>query len=199
MSFKPEVTTGSDPKFYDNALAFATREEAEANAKDLFGRWTLCTGWRAVESTDPVTHSYMGGVLRDPIVTPPCKGLNCGVTDGVSHSPECRAEHDACCDGVAAKRVFKLTGGIAALVRVCEDDKPERSAIWLGPERGAVVDVREHTMAQAGWPQAVQDSINAHFKIVFDLEHEGRADLSTPSPRAVYVDALQPWTVEVAA
>lgn len=65
MSFKPEVTTGSDPKFYDNALAFATREEAENNARDLFGRWTLCTGWRAVESTDPVTHTFIDGVLGD--------------------------------------------------------------------------------------------------------------------------------------
>lgn len=63
MSFKPEVRTGSDPKFYGNALAFATREEAEANAKDLYGRWTLCTGWQAVESDEPVTHTYVGGVL----------------------------------------------------------------------------------------------------------------------------------------
>lgn len=62
-SWKPEVTTGSDPTFYGNALAFATREEAEANAKDLFGRWMLCTGWRAVESDEPVTHTYVDGVL----------------------------------------------------------------------------------------------------------------------------------------
>jgi hypothetical protein len=26
-----------------------------------------------------------------------CKGTNCGCTDGVSHSAECRAEHDALC------------------------------------------------------------------------------------------------------
>lgn len=64
MSFKPQVTTGSDPKFYGNALAFATREEAEANAKDLFARWTLCTGHRAVESDEPVSHTYVDGVLK---------------------------------------------------------------------------------------------------------------------------------------
>lgn len=29
--------------------------------------------------------------------TPPCKGTNCGATDGVSHSQECRAEHDKLC------------------------------------------------------------------------------------------------------
>jgi len=63
MSFKPQVTTGSDPKFYGNALAFATREEAEANAKDLFRRWTLCTGYRAAESDEPATHTYVDGVL----------------------------------------------------------------------------------------------------------------------------------------
>lgn len=164
MSWKPEVTTGSDPKFYGNALAFATREEAEANAHDLFGRWTLCTGWRAVESEDPVSHTFVDGVLGD-----------------------------------VPKRVFKLTAGIAALVRVCEDGMPERSAIYMGAERGVVVDVRDYPMTEVGWPQEVQDSISAHFKTVFDLEHEKRADLSTPSPRAVYVDALQPWMVEVPA
>jgi hypothetical protein len=63
MSFKPEVTQGSDPKFYGNALAFATMAEAEASARDLFRRWTLCTGWRGVESDEPVTHTYVDGVL----------------------------------------------------------------------------------------------------------------------------------------
>lgn len=102
MSFKPEVRTGTDPKFYDNNLAFATREEAERSARDLMNRWMLVVECRAVESDQPVTHSYMGGVLRSPIVTPPCKGTNCGATDGVSHSPECHAEHDAACNGSAA-------------------------------------------------------------------------------------------------
>ena len=63
MSFKPEFTTGSDPKFYGNALTFATREEAEANAKSLYGRWMICTGFQTVESDEPVTHTYIDGVL----------------------------------------------------------------------------------------------------------------------------------------
>lgn len=63
MSFKPQVKTGSDPTYYGNALAFATREEAEANARDLMDRWLLVTDYRAVESTDPVTHTYIDGVL----------------------------------------------------------------------------------------------------------------------------------------
>lgn len=67
MSFKPQVTTGNDPTFYGNALAFATREEAEASAKDLYGRWTLCTGHRAIESDEPVSHTYVDGVLGDAV------------------------------------------------------------------------------------------------------------------------------------
>jgi len=65
MSYKPEVRTGTDPKFYGNALAFATYEEALTNARDLSYRWMLVTEYRAVESTDPVTHTYIDGVLGD--------------------------------------------------------------------------------------------------------------------------------------
>lgn len=37
------------------------------------------------------------GVLVQPVVSrlPACKGTNCGCTDGVSHSKECREEYDA--------------------------------------------------------------------------------------------------------
>jgi hypothetical protein len=55
-SWKPEVRTGSDPKFYGNNLAFATREEAERNAKDLMSRWMLVVEWRVVESDQPVNY-----------------------------------------------------------------------------------------------------------------------------------------------
>jgi hypothetical protein len=33
--------------------------------------------------------------IEDKLI-PPCKGRNCGATDGVSHSPECRGEHESC-------------------------------------------------------------------------------------------------------
>lgn len=56
MSWKPEVRTGSDPKFYDNSLAFATREEAERSATDLMRRWFLVVDCRAVESDQPVNY-----------------------------------------------------------------------------------------------------------------------------------------------
>lgn len=52
-------------------------------------------------------------------------------------------------------------------------------------------------LSQSGWPQEVQDSINAWFTHVFSLEHEGRADLSTPSPRAVFMDNAKPWTINI--
>jgi len=64
VSWKPQVKTGIDPKWYGNALAFATKEEAEANARDLFARWTLCIDHRAVESTEPVNYSYIDGKLE---------------------------------------------------------------------------------------------------------------------------------------
>lgn len=48
-SFAPEVQTGGDPKFYGNMLRFATKEEAEAYAKDLMSRWTLVTDYRYAE------------------------------------------------------------------------------------------------------------------------------------------------------
>ena len=63
MSFNPEVQTGNDPKFYGNALAFATRQEAMENARDLMNRWMLVVDYRAVESTDPATHTWVAGQL----------------------------------------------------------------------------------------------------------------------------------------
>lgn len=62
-SWKPMVRTGRDPKFCGNALAFATHEEARQNAADLADRWHLVVEYRAEESTDPVTHTYVDGVL----------------------------------------------------------------------------------------------------------------------------------------
>jgi hypothetical protein len=34
-----------------------------------------------------------------PVMVAPCKGMNCGATDGVSHSIECEAEHSAAIAG----------------------------------------------------------------------------------------------------
>lgn len=63
MGWKPEVQTFGDPKYYDNALRFATKEEAEASARDLSRRWMLVENWRAVESDDPVNYILNEGEL----------------------------------------------------------------------------------------------------------------------------------------
>ena len=55
MSFAPEVTTDNSGKFYGNALRFATREEAEANA-NLFAK-------TQIPMTDPVNYQWVFGNL----------------------------------------------------------------------------------------------------------------------------------------
>lgn len=56
MSYKPVVTTGNDPKWYDNALRFETQEEALYSARDLMNRWMLVVACDAHESDDPVNY-----------------------------------------------------------------------------------------------------------------------------------------------
>lgn len=62
-SWKPEVVADSSGQFFGNALRFATREEAEAQVRDLAGRWMLVTDTRVVESDDPVNYRYVGHEL----------------------------------------------------------------------------------------------------------------------------------------
>jgi len=56
MSLRPMVKVGNE--WAGNAVRFATREEAEASASDLYSRWTLCVGHRADESDDPVNCAW---------------------------------------------------------------------------------------------------------------------------------------------
>jgi len=59
VSWKPEVqTAGNGDKWSSNALRFATKEEAEANAKNLMSRWLLVTATRAFPSSDPVNYRW---------------------------------------------------------------------------------------------------------------------------------------------
>ena len=64
MSFKPEVIADTSGKWYGNALCFATREEAEANVRDLMMRWFAVRETRVVESDDPVKFRYIDGRLE---------------------------------------------------------------------------------------------------------------------------------------
>lgn len=56
MSYRPMVSTGG--AFAGNALRFATREEAEASACDLYRRWTMCVAYGVDESDDPVNYEW---------------------------------------------------------------------------------------------------------------------------------------------
>jgi len=62
-SYKPVVRTGSDPKFYDNSLRFATHEEALQSAQDLMGCWMLVVECGVQESEDPVNYAIKDGVM----------------------------------------------------------------------------------------------------------------------------------------
>ena len=65
MSWKPEVIADSTGKWYDNALRFATREEAAASARELSMRWLAVRDWQATESSDPVTHRWVNSHLLE--------------------------------------------------------------------------------------------------------------------------------------
>jgi len=55
-NFKPTVRVSGSEKFDTNALVFATKEEAEASARDLYARWTLCVDFSTMETDDPVNY-----------------------------------------------------------------------------------------------------------------------------------------------
>ena len=64
MSWKPEISTDGGKTFGQNWQAFATKDEAEIMAKDIFGRWMLATDYRVVESDEPVNYEIVNGALR---------------------------------------------------------------------------------------------------------------------------------------
>ena len=63
MSFKPSVSTDGGTTFNENNLAFATREEAEASARDLMARWMLVTDCRVIESDQAVNYAIKDNVM----------------------------------------------------------------------------------------------------------------------------------------
>lgn len=62
MSFKPMIQTADNSDYYPNSTAFATREEAERAAKDIYTRWWSATDWRVDESDQPVNYTVVNGV-----------------------------------------------------------------------------------------------------------------------------------------
>ena len=64
MNYRPEISTDGGKSFGQNAQVFATKEEAEAMAKDIFSRWMLATDYRAVETEDPVNYRIVDNKLE---------------------------------------------------------------------------------------------------------------------------------------
>lgn len=64
MSWKPEVAVSGESGWHGNALRFATKEEAEANVRNLMSRWMLVTDTRVTESSDPVNYKWIDGRLE---------------------------------------------------------------------------------------------------------------------------------------
>lgn len=60
MSYKAWMTFKDEPPA-TNSLAFATKEEAEAYGSDLYGRWTIPTGYEVRESDEPVNYRWVDG------------------------------------------------------------------------------------------------------------------------------------------
>ena len=60
MSYKAEVIADSTGKWCGNGLRFPTWSQAFSYGEDLGTRWTAVTEMRAVESDDPVTHTWDG-------------------------------------------------------------------------------------------------------------------------------------------
>jgi hypothetical protein len=64
MHFRPMVNVAGR-EWAGNALVFASREEAEANARNLMGRWLLVTDYRVDEIDAPVNYKWIdGGLVR---------------------------------------------------------------------------------------------------------------------------------------
>jgi hypothetical protein len=65
MSFKVEILTANDPKFYCNALRFETESEADRYGLDLILRWTGSRDYRVVSSEMPVNYKMTdAGIVR---------------------------------------------------------------------------------------------------------------------------------------
>jgi hypothetical protein len=62
MSWAPMVKVVNDPKWYTNALRYATREEAEADAYNLSQRWTAVVSHGIEERDDPVNRRWEPGL-----------------------------------------------------------------------------------------------------------------------------------------
>jgi len=66
MAYRPMVFVQG--QWAGNACVFATREEAEAAARDIYSRWTLCEGHRADECDGVVNCEWDGGIKHLEVI-----------------------------------------------------------------------------------------------------------------------------------
>jgi hypothetical protein len=73
VSYAAEVIADDTGRWTGNQMRFPTEVEAMAYATALSWRWIAVREWRAVPSTDPVTHAIINGqVMRvTPAATTP--------------------------------------------------------------------------------------------------------------------------------
>jgi len=83
---------------------------------------------RAAEDGSAFAITLPAAPVQEPVTYPPCKGMNCGCTDGVSHSAECQAEHAA---AIAGGQFVKL-----------EPTPPAAQRQRAVPEGYALVDIQ---------------------------------------------------------
>ena len=57
-SYAPQVIADSSNQWTGNGLRFATKEEAEANVRNLANRWFLVRETRVIETNDPVNYRW---------------------------------------------------------------------------------------------------------------------------------------------
>ena len=74
-NWKPEISTDGGKSFSQNAQVFATREEAETMARDIFSRWMLATDYRAAETNEAVNYEIKNNVLKSvPVLVTESEG-----------------------------------------------------------------------------------------------------------------------------
>ena len=74
-NYRPEISTDGGKSFGQNAQVFATKEEAETMAKDIFNRWMLATDYRVTESDEPVNYEIKNNVLKSvPVLVTESEG-----------------------------------------------------------------------------------------------------------------------------
>lgn len=65
MSWKAEVLASGETTWATNGLCFASKEEAEKYARDLFSRWTAVKEFRVTEfSNEQVNYTFKDGMLK---------------------------------------------------------------------------------------------------------------------------------------